>query len=87
MLAIGDGLRGWNGVVIDGLAIAGRISRTDDNRGSTARARKRHQGKAIFAFCDAHVEDLTLHALFSDTNAAALALWNRDGQPHGERLR
>jgi prepilin-type processing-associated H-X9-DG protein/prepilin-type N-terminal cleavage/methylation domain-containing protein len=46
------------------------------------RAWSRHQGKANVAFCDGHVESLSLKSLFSNTNSAALARWNRDHQPH-----
>jgi hypothetical protein len=38
------------------------------------------------AFCDGHVESPTLQFLFADTSDAALSRWNRDHQPHRERL-
>ena len=53
---------------------------------STKRAYARHQGKANVVFCDGHVESPTLRFLFADTSDAALACWNRDHQPHRERL-
>jgi len=43
-------------------------------------------GKANVVFCDGHVESPTLEFLFKDTSAAALSRWNRDHQPHRERL-
>jgi prepilin-type processing-associated H-X9-DG protein len=43
-------------------------------------------GKANVVFCDGHVESPTLPFLFTDTSAAALSRWNRDHQPHRERL-
>ena len=46
----------------------------------------RHQGKANVAFCDGHVESPTLKFLFEDTSDEALRRWNRDHQPHREKL-
>ncbi len=46
----------------------------------------RLQGKANVVFCDGHVESPTLPFLFADTSAAALSRWNRDHQPHREKL-
>ena len=46
----------------------------------------RHQGKANVVFCDGHVESPTMQFLFTDTSDAALSRWNRDHQPHRERL-
>lgn len=46
----------------------------------------RHQGKADVLFCDGHVESPTLKFVFEDTTDAALVRWNRDHQPHRERL-
>jgi prepilin-type processing-associated H-X9-DG protein len=43
-------------------------------------------GKANAVFCDGHVESPTLKFLFADTSDAALRRWNRDHQPHRERL-
>jgi prepilin-type processing-associated H-X9-DG protein len=45
-----------------------------------------HQGKANVVFCDGHVESPTLPFLFADTSDAALSRWNRDHQPHREKL-
>jgi prepilin-type processing-associated H-X9-DG protein/prepilin-type N-terminal cleavage/methylation domain-containing protein len=49
-------------------------------------AYQRHQGRGIVAFCDGHVEAPTLQFLFADASDAALSRWNRDHQPHRERL-
>jgi prepilin-type processing-associated H-X9-DG protein/prepilin-type N-terminal cleavage/methylation domain-containing protein len=49
-------------------------------------ASARHQGKLNVVFCDGHVESPTLPFLFTDTSDAALSRWNRDHQPHRERL-
>ena len=46
----------------------------------------RHQGKFNAVFCDGHVESPALQFLFADTSDAALSRWNRDHQPHRERL-
>jgi prepilin-type processing-associated H-X9-DG protein/prepilin-type N-terminal cleavage/methylation domain-containing protein len=46
----------------------------------------RHQGKANVVFCDGHVESPTLKFLFEDTSDEALSRWNRDHQPHREKL-
>jgi prepilin-type processing-associated H-X9-DG protein/prepilin-type N-terminal cleavage/methylation domain-containing protein len=49
-------------------------------------AHQRHQSKANVVFCDGHVESPTLKFLFEDTSDEALRRWNRDHQPHRERL-
>ena len=49
-------------------------------------AHQRHQGNANVVFCDGHVESPMLKFLFADTSDAALSRWNRDHQPHRERL-
>jgi prepilin-type N-terminal cleavage/methylation domain-containing protein/prepilin-type processing-associated H-X9-DG protein len=49
-------------------------------------ASARHQGKLNVVFCDGHVESPPLPFLFTDTSDAALSRWNRDHQPHRERL-
>ena len=54
-----------------------------DQRG---RASSRHQGKLNVAFCDGHVESPKLKFLFEDTSDAALVRWNRDHQPHRDKL-
>jgi prepilin-type N-terminal cleavage/methylation domain-containing protein/prepilin-type processing-associated H-X9-DG protein len=86
LLAIGDGLHGWNSITADGYAGSGRISSTVERAGSSRRVQKRHGGRAVFVFCDGHVEAIPLQVLFGSTDAAALSLWNRDGEPHSERL-
>jgi prepilin-type processing-associated H-X9-DG protein len=37
-------------------------------------------------FCDGHVESPTLQFLFEDASDEALSRWNRDHQPHREKL-
>lgn len=95
MLAIGDALFGAPGVVVDGQRFARASTATVsaywgpqefDHAESTRRAYARHQGRANAVFCDGHVESPTLKALFEDDSDAALSRWNRDHQPHRERL-
>ncbi len=87
MMAIGDGFKGGNGVVVDGRYLwLLRTYGVEDYLGSTKRSYARHQGKANVVFCDGHVESPTLPFLFTDTSDAALSRWNRDHQPHRERL-
>jgi prepilin-type processing-associated H-X9-DG protein/prepilin-type N-terminal cleavage/methylation domain-containing protein len=87
MMAIGDGFKGGNGIIDDGDNWLWRTyGLTEDVPGSTKRSYARHQGKANVVFCDGHVESPTLQFLFADTSDAALSAWNRDHQPHRERL-
>ena len=83
MMAIGDGFSGHDSEIFWG----GRLWRNDSVRGfRDATANARHQGRANVVFCDGHVESPTLQFLFADTSDAALSRWNRDHQPHRERL-
>ena len=95
MMAIGDGFIGGvcpNLTIRDGSSWFGRKSVVVEYEpgrtppGGTIRAKSRHQGKANVVFCDGHVESPTLTFLFADTSDAALRRWNRDHQPHRERL-
>jgi len=64
-----------------------RVDLTHDSVYAIAlRAYARHQGKANVVFCDGHVESPTLKFLFEDTSDEALSRWNRDHQPHREKL-
>ncbi len=76
MMAIGDSIIG--GVFF----MRTHLKFMDQYGGASAR----HQGKANVVFCDGHVESPTLKFLFEDTSDAALSRWNRDHQPHRERL-
>ena len=86
MMAIGDGFKGGNGFVQDGVTGLWRTYDAQDRLGSTKRSLSRHQGKANVVFCDGHVESPTLKSLFEGANDAALVRWNRDHQPHRELL-
>ncbi len=86
MMAIGDGFSGGNGVIRDGGLALWRTHGVEDNLGSTPRSNSRHRGKANVVFCDGHVESPALKFLFDDTSDLALVRWNRDHQPHREKL-
>jgi prepilin-type processing-associated H-X9-DG protein len=89
MMAIGDGFKGGNGVILDGWPYLWRtygLQEVGDYVGSTKRSYARHQGKANVVFCDGHVESPTLKSIFADTSDDALSRWNRDHQPHRELL-
>ena len=75
MMAIGDSFLG---------AFFIRYNLNFINKSGVATAR--HQGKANVVFCDGHVESPTLPFLFADTSDDALSRWNRDHQPHREKL-
>jgi prepilin-type processing-associated H-X9-DG protein/prepilin-type N-terminal cleavage/methylation domain-containing protein len=76
MMAIGDSFDG-------GLIFYRGDLNNFESRGF---ASSRHQGKANVVFCDGHVESPTLQFLFEDTSDDALSRWNRDHQPHREKL-
>ena len=89
MMAIGDGFVGNNFFIQDGSSSFRRIGTRvpiTNYVNDAARASARHQGKANVVFCDGHVESPTLQFLFADTSDAALSRWNRDHQPHREKL-
>ena len=92
MMAIGDGFWGNGNLIGDGSLNLSRFKNITDYvtvtnlQNSTKRSYARHQGKANVVFCDGHVESPTLLFLFEDTSDAALSRWNRDHQPHREKL-
>jgi prepilin-type processing-associated H-X9-DG protein/prepilin-type N-terminal cleavage/methylation domain-containing protein len=86
MMAIGDGFQGQGNRLFDGGSLFWRENYSSSGFFETTTNDARHQGKANVAFCDGHVESPTLHFLFADTSDAALSRWNRDHQPHRERL-
>lgn len=49
-------------------------------------AMTRHEGRLNVLFCDGHVESPTPQFIFQDASDAALVRWNRDHQPHREKL-
>jgi prepilin-type processing-associated H-X9-DG protein/prepilin-type N-terminal cleavage/methylation domain-containing protein len=87
MMAIGDGFEGNSTQIFTGGGLLWRCNYYNVNTGAfETSANARHQGKANVVFCDGHVESPTLPFLFTDTSDAALSRWNRDHQPHRERL-
>jgi len=86
MMAIGDAFWGANGVIQDGVLVLSRSPGAQDIVNSTQRSYARHQGHANVVFCDGYVESPTLQFLFEDTSDDALSRWNRDHQPHREKL-
>jgi len=78
MIAIGDSF--------DGNPVIQRASWPDVKNQNYGNTFTRHQGEANVVFCDGHVESPTLPFLFEDTGDAALSRWNRDHQPHREKL-
>lgn len=87
MLAMADGFAGKDNFIADGQNYLWRHSGAVGFANSTRRSYRRHSGKAEVVFCDGHSASLTLKSLFAETNVDALALWNRDHQPHFDRLR
>jgi prepilin-type processing-associated H-X9-DG protein/prepilin-type N-terminal cleavage/methylation domain-containing protein len=85
MMAIGDAFDGNSSELFQGQSF---LWRHDSFWGSnkTSINDARHQGKANVVFCDGHVESPPLPFLFADTSDDALSRWNRDHQPHRERL-
>jgi prepilin-type processing-associated H-X9-DG protein/prepilin-type N-terminal cleavage/methylation domain-containing protein len=76
MMAIGDSIVGGLLLIRHDLAYLDKYGR----------ATARHQGRINVLFCDGHVESPTLKFAFEDTTDPALVRWNRDHQPHRERL-
>ncbi len=87
MIALGDGVRGWNETFQDSVWVLGRTYEAQDQGDSTSRVKKRHDGRLNVIFCDNHVESIRLNQLFADQSDSALQMWNRDNQPHRDRLR
>jgi prepilin-type processing-associated H-X9-DG protein/prepilin-type N-terminal cleavage/methylation domain-containing protein len=77
MMAIGD--------AFDGNPVLQRASWIGLGKNSKC-AVTRHKGKSNVVFCDGHVESPTQKFLFEDTTDESLVRWNRDHQPHREKL-
>ena len=86
MMALGDGFFGNNSFVEGGSSVLLRVYEKPPNLWDTKEPFTRHQGKVNVVFCDSHVESPALKFLFEDTSDAALSRWNRDHQPHREKL-
>jgi prepilin-type processing-associated H-X9-DG protein len=86
MMALGDGFGGHDDVLESGHLSLWRTYSVPISLKDNSVPASRHQGKANVVFCDGHVESPTLQFLFEDTSDAALSRWNRDHQPHREKL-
>jgi len=75
MMAVGDS-------VVGGIDFMRQDLKYLEQHGASAR----HRGRLNVVFCDGHVESPTLKFLFQDTSDDALSRWNRDHQPHRDRL-
>jgi prepilin-type N-terminal cleavage/methylation domain-containing protein/prepilin-type processing-associated H-X9-DG protein len=93
MIAIGDAYQGTTDGRLQGTVDS--ISRgipqpplpsTHHDYG-TESARRRHNGCLNVLFCDGHVESPRLAALFFELSEKSLRRWNKDNEPHSERLR
>jgi prepilin-type N-terminal cleavage/methylation domain-containing protein/prepilin-type processing-associated H-X9-DG protein len=85
--ALGDSLWGRGQLIADGGAFGRGISTGPlPDTVSTKRSERRHAGKATVGFCDGHTEAVPLQTLFVEESDAALSRWNRDHQPHRDRL-
>jgi prepilin-type N-terminal cleavage/methylation domain-containing protein/prepilin-type processing-associated H-X9-DG protein len=86
MIAMGDGVRGWNQTYEDGVGFISRTSDAKEYAGSNLRVPKRHNKNLTILFADTHVSSVKLQRLFLDRDDEALKMWNRDSQPHRKRL-
>lgn len=80
MMAISDSFTG------SGMQMRESWFMTNEYYVATYPPMKRHQGKANVVFCDGHVESPTLQFVFEDSSDEALSRWNRDHQPHRDKL-
>jgi prepilin-type N-terminal cleavage/methylation domain-containing protein/prepilin-type processing-associated H-X9-DG protein len=86
MMAIGDGFTGHDNFLLGGVSRIWRTYYLPASLKPNSKDFSRHQGKLNIVFCDGHVESPTLQFLFEDTSDYALSRWNRDHQPHREKL-
>jgi prepilin-type N-terminal cleavage/methylation domain-containing protein/prepilin-type processing-associated H-X9-DG protein len=86
MMAVADGVQGSGDQLVDGQTLFWRETFYDSAPSDTAAVYSRHKGKANVVFCDGHVESPTLKSLFEDSSNDAFRRWNRDHQPHQDRL-
>lgn len=93
MIAIGDcyvGSKGYQPPYYEVYESYGDVARegmSEMNRVyKTSSARKRHEGKLNMEFCDGHVDGLSVQALYYSKKDSDMQVWNRDNEPHRERL-
>lgn len=97
MLALGDGffgvLQGGKLVISDDDTLGRSFSPLSSDlpahivQGWASSARRRHANRLNVVYCDGHAEALTIDELFIRQSDRALARWNRDHEPHRERLK
>jgi len=54
---------------------------------SNQRVPARHNGRLNILLADGHITGVILDRLFNERGDDVLAMWNRDGFPHRERLK
>jgi len=86
MMVLGDGFFGHEKVIYGGEFLLMRSRDVPNLAPLTKEPSSRHQNKANIVFCDGHVGSPTLFSLFEDTSDGALSRWNRDYQPHRDKL-
>jgi prepilin-type N-terminal cleavage/methylation domain-containing protein/prepilin-type processing-associated H-X9-DG protein len=92
MLAIGDGFRSRvDRYIEEGLGQlfrhTSRSIATPEHKAQQMRTvMRRHSGRLNQVFCDGHVEALKIDQIYFDTDDTALRRWNRDNEPHRERV-
>ncbi len=88
MIAILDAAQSWNGLIEDGLtSYSGRYFYSWGSVDGNMRMQRRHHGNIQIVFCDGHVGNELLSDIYVNESKRGLAMWNRDGLPHLERLR
>lgn len=86
LMVLGDGFRGGNSVIRDGMGALHRVPQEEEFMGSTKRSWTRHRGKANVAFGDGHASAVPLTTLFVEMSDDSLKMWNRDNTPHASLL-
>ena len=87
MIAVGDSFIGWKGKIVESrMDHIGLMFSIKSREGETARALRRHSQNGNYLFCDTHVESIRLEKLYFNPGKGCARYWNRDNQPHLERL-
>jgi prepilin-type processing-associated H-X9-DG protein len=87
MVGILDAATAWNGLIDDGRSsYSGRYFYAPGSEAGRDRMMRRHQGRVNVVFVDGHVSAPKIEMVFVEPDPGGLAMWNRDGEPHGDRL-
>ncbi|MBX3745542.1 MAG: hypothetical protein KF833_09565 [Verrucomicrobiae bacterium] len=87
MVGILDAATAWRGLIDDGRSsYSGRYFYAPGSEAGRDRMMSRHQGRVNVVFVDGHVSAPRIKMVFVEADPSGLAIWNRDGEPHGERL-